>query len=162
VTVTGEVHSVQQRTEWVHEGSSRSIWSFRLDAADQNGSRLGAVQIEMRGLSFEGNLTNGDSVRVTGRWRNGAIRAEEVQNLTTGALVRAKNYRGLMIGAILFFVVVAGAVAYFGITSSREAAERHEQLRQEQQELIDRQGEVSDEFCETAKEAGLVPPQCEE
>jgi hypothetical protein len=162
VTVTGNVHSVQQRTEWMNEGASRSIWTFRLDAVDQNGTQLGAIQVEMRGISFEGSLSNGDSVRVTGKWRHGSIRAEQVQNLTTGALVRAKNYRGLMIAALLVFVFGAGAIVYLGIDSSRDAAERREQIQQEQQEIMNQQGDVSDEFCETAKEAGLIPPQCEE
>lgn len=145
----------------MNEGS-RSIWTFRLEGTDQNGVRRGPVQVEMRGISFEGSLTNGDSVRVTGRWRRGAIRANEVENLTTGALVRAKNYTGLKVAAIVVFVGVAGTIAFFAVGSARDAAERREQIQQRQQELMNQQGDVSEEFCETAKEAGLAPPQCEE
>lgn len=161
VTLTGVASTVQQRTEWMDEGS-RSIWTFRVEGTDQNGLRLGPVQVEMRGISFEGSLTNGDSVRVRGRWRRGTIRATEVENLTTGALVRAKNYTGLKIVFLVVFLVFAGTIAFFAVSSSRDAAERREEIQQQQQEIIDRQGDVSDEFCETAKEAGLVPPQCEE
>jgi hypothetical protein len=75
--------------------------------------------------------------------------------------VRAKNYRGLMAAALLVFALVAGGIVYFGIDSSREAAERREQIEQQQQQFIDREGDVSEELCATAREAGFDPPQCE-
>lgn len=157
-TVTGEVRSVQRRTEWIGEGS-RSIWTFRLEGSDEAGQRLGVVEVEMRGFSFEGSLTEGDSVRVSGKWRRGTLRAEQVQNLTTGALVRVKAYKGLRIVAFAFFVIVAAGIAYFSISASREAGERRERferLRQEQQQ----QGGVPEGFCEAAEQAGLTPAQC--
>lgn len=163
VTVTGQARVVQQRMEWMNEGS-RSVWNFRLEDGDHNGVRLGTVQVEMRGISIEGSLTDGDTVRVTGRWRNGAIRAEQVQNLTTGALVRAKNYRGLMIAFAALFVVMMGGIVFFAISSSRDAQERREEIQQRQQELMDQQqlgGDVLEKFCADAKDAGLEPPQCE-
>lgn len=162
VTVTGEARAVQQRTEWVSESGSRSIWTFRLDATDQNGARLGLVQIEMRGITFEGSLADGDSVRVAGKWHNGIIRAEQVQNLTMGTLVRAKNYKGLMVVAIALFVVGAAVIAFFAIDSSRDAAARREQFERQRQEIMEQQPGISEEFCETAKEAGITPPDCEE
>lgn len=161
VTITGQASAVQQRTEWMNEGS-RSIWTFRIEGTDQNGTRLGPVQVEMRGISFEGNLTNGDSVRVSGRWRRGSIRANEITNLTTGAEVRAKNYTGLKVAFLAVFAVVAGAIAVFAVGASRDAAERREEIQQRQQEMQEQQGNFDADFCETAKEAGLVPPQCEE
>lgn len=160
-TVAGEVRSVQRRTEWIGEGS-RSIWTFRLEGTDEAGQRLGLVEVEMRGFSFEGSLTEGDSVRVGGRWRRGALRAEQVQNLTTGTLVRAKTYRGLRIAAFAFFLVVTAAIVYFAVDASREAGERREQferLRREQQQL---QGEVPEGFCEAAEDVGLQPAECKD
>lgn len=162
VTVTGEARAVQQRTEWVNEHGSRSIWTFRLDATDQNGARLGLVQVEMRGITFEGTIADGDSVRVSGRWHKGSIRAEDVQNLTMGTLVRAKNYRGLKIAAAIVFVVGAGVFAFFAIDSSRDAAARHEEFEQKRQEIMEQQQGIDEEFCETAKDAGITPPGCEE
>ena len=162
VTVTGEVRSVHRRTEWLGEGS-RSIWTFRVEGSDQHGNRLAPAEIEMRGFSFEGSLSEGDSVRVSGRWRRGAIRAEQVENLTTGALVRAKTYKGLRIAAFAMFVLIAGGIAYFALDSSREAAERREQFERERQELREQhqfQGEVPEGFCEAAESAGLDPAQC--
>lgn len=150
--------------EWMNEGS-RSVWTFRVEGTDQNGTRLGPVQVELRGISIEGSLTDGDSVRVTGRWRNGAIRADQVHNLTTGALVRAKNYKGLMIAVGALFVLMAGGIVFFAVDSSRDANDRREQLEQRQQELMDQQqqfgGDVPEEFCDAARDAGLDPPQCD-
>lgn len=162
VTVMGEARAVQQRTEWVNEHGSRSIWTFRLDATDQNGARLGLVQVEMRGITFEGTLADGDSVRVSGRWHKGSIRAEDVQNLTMGTLVRAKNYKGLKIVAAIVFVVGAAVFALFAIDASRDAAARREQFEQERQALMEQRQGIPEEFCETAREAGLTPPECEE
>lgn len=142
---------------------SRSVWTFRLERYDQHGNRLAPVQIEMRGLAFEGSLTDGDSVRVTGRWRGGALRANEVQNLTTGALVRAKNYKGAMIVALVVFLVIAGALAVFAINSSNEFNEQQEQFERRQEELFDQQqlqGGVPAGFCEAAQAAGLQPAEC--
>ena len=160
-TLTGEVRSIQRRTEWIGEGGSRSIWTFRLDATDETGGRLGPVEVEMRGFSFEGNLAEGDSVRVGGRWRRGALRAEEVQNLTTGALVRAKTYKGLRIAVFALFLAVAAGIVFFAVDSAREADERRQDLerqRQEQQQQF--QGELPEGFCEAAESAGLTPAQC--
>lgn len=160
-TVTGEVRSLQRRTEWIGEGS-RGIWTFRLDATDETGHRLGPVEVEMRGFSFEGNLAEGDSVRVGGRWRRGALRAEEVENLTTGALVRAKTYKGLRIAVFAFFLVIAAGIVFFAVDSAREADERREQLERRRQEQQQQQfkGELPEGFCEAAESAGLTPAQC--
>lgn len=161
-TLTGEVRSVQRRTEWIGEGS-RSIWTFRLEGTDATGQRLGQVEVEMRGFSFEGSLTEGDSVRVAGRWRHGSLRAEQLENLTTGALVRAKTYKGLRVAIFAAFLVIASGIVYFAIDSSRDAAERRERLEQQQLEQQQQfQGEVPEEFCEAAESAGLDPPQCQD
>jgi hypothetical protein len=163
VTVTGEVRSVHRRTEWIGEGS-RSIWTFRMDGVDQAGNRLSPVEVEMRGFSFEGSLSEGDSVRVSGRWRNGAIRAEQLQNQTTGALVRAKTYKGLRVAALALFVLIAAGIVFFAVGSWRESGERREQFERERRELIEQQqqfqGDVPEGFCEAAEDAGLDPPQC--
>lgn len=160
VTVTGQVSSVQQRMEWMNEGS-RSIWTFRVAGTDQNGTSIGPVQVELRGISIEGNVSEGDSVRVGGRWRRGSIRADQVHNLTTGAEVRAKNYTGLKVAVAALMVVVLGGIAYFGITSAQEADERREEIqRQQQLRQQEFQGGIPEGYCEAAEEAGLQPPQC--
>lgn len=159
-TVTGEVRSVQRRTEWIGESGSRSIWTFRLDAVDEAGQRLGLVEVEMRGFSFEGNLTEGDSVRVAGRWRRGTIRAEQLQNLTTGALVRAKTYKGFRIVFFVVFALMAGGIAYFAFDASRDAGERREEFERLRREQQQQQGEVPAGFCEAAEAAGLEPAEC--
>ena len=162
-TVTGEVRSVQRRTEWIGESGSRSIWTFRLDATDAAGQSLGLVEVEMRGFSFEGSLSEGDSVRVGGRWRSGTLRAEELQNLTTGAVVRAKTYKGLRLAAFALFLVFAAGIAFFTIVASRESDERRgefERRRQEQQQEL--QGELPEGYCEAAEAAGFDRPECQD
>lgn len=161
VTVTGTVSAVQQRMELMNE-SSRSIWAFRVTGTDQNGSAIGPVQVEMRAISIEGSLADGDSVRVTGRWRRGVIRAEHVENLTMGTDVRAKNYTGLKIAVGALMLVFLGGVAYFGISSARESERRHEEIRRQQQQQREQfQNGLPEGYCETAEEAGLQPPQCD-
>jgi hypothetical protein len=145
---------------------SRSIWTFRLERYDPQGNRLAPVQVEMRGLAFEGSLTDGDSVRVTGRWRGGVIRASEVENLTTGALVRAKSYKGLMIAALAVFVVIAAAIATFAIRSSNEVREDQERFQQQtdllEQQFQDQVDASQEQFCATAEQAGFRPAECVE
>lgn len=162
MTVTGTVSAVQQRMELMNEGS-RSIWAFRVAGTDQNGSAIGPVQVELRGISIEGSLADGDSVRVTGRWRRGAIRAEHVENLTMGTDVRAKNYTGLKVAVGALMLVFLGGIAYFGISSARDAEQRHEEIRRRQQEQREQfQGELPEGYCEAAEEAGLEPAECAE
>ncbi|MBW5425936.1 hypothetical protein GKQ77_30985 [Streptomyces sp. BG9H] len=62
--------------------------------------------MEMRGFSFSGSVSNGDEVRLHGRWRDGTLRADELTNLTTHARVRAKAYRSLRVLAIVLAVLV--------------------------------------------------------
>lgn len=161
-TVTGEVHSVQRRTEWIGESGSRSIWTFRLEGTDESGQRLGLVQVEMRGFSFEGSLSEGDAVRVGGRWRRGALQAEQLQNLTTGADVRAKTYKGFRIVVFALFILMAAGIAYFAFDASREADERREQFERLRQEQQEQQGQVPEGFCEAAEAAGLDPAECQD
>lgn len=77
------VESSQQQSE--------SIWSFRIERYDDAGNRVLLVPVEMRGLSFEGSLSDGDLVRAHGRARGGTFHAREVENLTTGATIQAKT-----------------------------------------------------------------------
>jgi hypothetical protein len=163
---------MQQRTESMGQQNSRTIWTFRLERYDSNGNRLRPVQVEMRGLAFEGSLSDGDQVRVTGRWRDGTVRADRLENLTTGALVRAKSYKGVMIAALVVFLVVAGLIAWFAIDASNDFNRDREQFQQqfennqgELQEQFEQDAEQAEEealqkFCEEAVQAGLSPPQC--
>jgi hypothetical protein len=156
-TLVGEVHLMQQRTEHMGEDSSRTIWSFRLVRYDPGGNALRPVPVEMRGIAFEGSLAEGDQVRVAGRWRGGTLRAEQLENLTTGALVRAKSYKGLMIAALVVFLIFAGLIAWWAIDSSNDFDRRSEQ---NQQLFEQRSEEMQRQFCEDAAAMGQTPPSC--
>jgi hypothetical protein len=114
IQFTGVVRDLQQRDE-VAVNEKMKVWSFRIERHDASGNRLAPVPVEMWGLSFSGSVSNGDDVRVEGRWRGGTLRVEDLDNLTTGAEVRAKDYQGLRavvntigctIGLIIFAIIV--------------------------------------------------------
>lgn len=90
------------------------VWSFHVQRRDADGERLVPVPVEMRGLCFAGTVSEGDEVRIGGTWRDGALHAEELDDLTTGARVRAKGSRRvrsvLVAVGFILFVIVAGFV----------------------------------------------------
>lgn len=156
-TLVGEARLSQQRTEHMGQDSSRTIWAFRLERYDANGNRLRPVPVEMRGVAFEGSFSDGDQLRVTGRWRDGTLRADRLENLTTGALVRAKSYKGLMIAVGVVFLVIVGLFAWFAMDANNDFNRNREQIQQQ----FEQQSEESfEQFCEDAAAAGLSPPQC--
>jgi hypothetical protein len=71
------------------------------------------VPVEMQGYTFEGSLAEGDWVRLRGSLKRGTFRASEVENLTTGATVRAKrapNAVAVVVGAVFLVLFVAVVV----------------------------------------------------
>ncbi|MFI8344799.1 hypothetical protein ACIF8W_32700 [Streptomyces sp. NPDC085639] len=97
------------REQWGN-GGSEDVWHFRLTRHDEDGNALQPVPIEMRALSFSGSVSNGDQVRLSGRWRDGTLRVDELRNLTTQARVHNKNYRGQLTVARVLFVLIALAI----------------------------------------------------
>jgi hypothetical protein len=63
----------------------------------------------MRGVSIEGVLHDGNWVNVSGKWRDGTLRARKLRNLTTGATLRIKSYR--LLQAVVFIVMLALALS---------------------------------------------------
>ncbi|MFD4246742.1 zinc ribbon domain-containing protein [Streptomyces sp. NPDC058525] len=113
---TGEVTAFRsQREQWGNSGSEE-VWHFRLTRHDADGNALQPVPVEMRALSFSGSVSNGDQVRISGRWRDGTLRADELRNLTTHARVHNKAYRGQLTVARVLVVLIALAVL-IGIAS---------------------------------------------
>jgi hypothetical protein len=69
-----------------------TVLDFRIERHDASGNRLAPVPVRMRGLSFSGSVNNGDEIRVkNGKWRDGTLRVTDLENLATGATVRAKE-----------------------------------------------------------------------
>ncbi|MBT2369866.1 hypothetical protein J7E88_32495 [Streptomyces sp. ISL-10] len=76
-----------------------------MEMYDDYGRSLVLVPVEIRGRGFDGALSSGDRVRVGGRVRSGTLRAPEVQNLTTGAVVSAKHTPKIVVGiAVVLFL----------------------------------------------------------
>ncbi|MFI8105471.1 hypothetical protein [Streptomyces sp. NPDC086023] len=104
-----------QREQWGN-GGSEEVWHFRLARHDADGNALRPIPVEMRALSFSGSVSNGDQVQVAGRWKDGTLRADELQNLTTQARVHNKAYRGQMMAARVIIALIAVGIL-IGIVS---------------------------------------------
>jgi hypothetical protein len=83
---------------------------------DEAGNRVLLVPVEMRAVTFEGSLSDGDWVRAHGKVRAGTFRATEVENLTTGATVRGKVPSRIVtvIFTVLFFLLFFAVLAWVG------------------------------------------------
>lgn len=122
VVVEGQVRGSQVRAEAGANNSSSVIMTFRVARYDEAGDPVALVPVEMRGNSFEGSVSDGDWVSARGRMRRGTLRVKELNNLTTGAVVRVKPVPKvvtvlgcLVVLAILSFIAW---IAYTGFTGS--------------------------------------------
>jgi hypothetical protein len=101
----GVARAVHERSEGT-SNPPRIVWTFRLERYDQAGNRLQPIPVEMRGRSFEGAISDGDTVEVRGRWHQGTtLRPQRAANLTTGAVVATKGYGKAWIPLAVLFVV---------------------------------------------------------
>ncbi|MFF9652814.1 hypothetical protein [Streptomyces sp. NPDC014622] len=116
--VEGQVHGARFRTEQQRD-TSEAVCTFRVERYDDSGNRVQLIPVEMRGYRVEGSISDGDWVRGTGRMKSGTFRMTEVENLTTGADVRAKGIPriALVFVFVLFALILAfmiwGAVQMF-------------------------------------------------
>lgn len=145
-SVQGQVRGIQQRSESFGEGGSMTIWTFRIERYDPSGNRLPPIPVQMRGISFEGSLSEGDEVRIFGSWKNGTLHTERVENVTTGATVKTKSFKkAILVFAAFALIILAGFIA-FAVYSER---------------TFDKQNSESyEEFCQDAEELGPAPPGC--
>ncbi|MFL6136603.1 MAG: zinc ribbon domain-containing protein [Frankiaceae bacterium] len=105
--VEGQVRGVQSRSESMGENQSLTVVSFRVERYDESGNRTQLVPVEMRGYKFLGSISDGDWVRVHGKAHGGTLRSDRVENLTTGAVVRAKDVpKAVKVIAIVVFIAV--------------------------------------------------------
>ncbi|MGW7437174.1 hypothetical protein [Streptomyces sp. NPDC054849] len=107
-TVEGRVSNLQMRNERRGQSDYESVWTFRVERYDAAGQRVTLVPVEMRGLTFEGALGEGDWVRAQGTMKAGTFRVKRVENQTTGAVVTAKGIpKVLLVIAGVFMAAIA-------------------------------------------------------
>lgn len=141
-TVEGQIRGIQQRVESLGEGATNTVWTFRLERYDRDGNRLPPIPVQLRGLRFEGFVSEGDDVRVTGEWKDGTLVTERVENLTTHATVKAKSHRKLMVASFIFFLVFVVGIILFAVAANQESNRFNQQ------------------FCEDARQNGFNMPGC--
>lgn len=134
--VEGQARALQSRSEQRGEGYGETIWSFRVERHDEAGNRVQLIPVEIRGLTFEGSINEGDWVRAEGRVRAGTFRANVLENRTTGAVVRAKGYSKL--AAVVFsviFLIIISLVAVVAFAVIRAASDQPPNFRTPPAEL---------------------------
>lgn len=114
--VEGQARGVQTRSESRGEGGSETIWTFRVERYDASGNRTALIPVEMRGLSFEGSLHDGDWVRAGGKMKFGTLRVTRLENVSTGAAVRAKGMPKAAYIGIAIFVAAVVALIIWAVT----------------------------------------------
>ncbi|AHK35313.1 hypothetical protein Pd630_LPD09073 (plasmid) [Rhodococcus opacus PD630] len=108
--IEGQARSVERPTNL--EGPE--ILHFRVERYDLSGNRLRPVAVELRSYTGSlGYISEGDHVRVQGRWQDGMVRSRHVENLTTGAVVQNRRISRPMLIFLVIFGVFFIAVATF-------------------------------------------------
>lgn len=82
----------------IYTGASEQaggVLTFRIERHDARGDRLSPIPVELRASllsagTIMGSLSDGDEVRVSGKWKDGTLAVKSVHNLTTGATVSGK------------------------------------------------------------------------
>jgi len=114
--VEGIVRSLAPRVERSAGNSyETTVLYFTLERLDETtGNRLPPVPVEMRGVRFAGYVSEGDRVRIAGRWKSGEVlHPKKIMNLTTNAEVKSLGVLHLLLKQILvimFLLILAGVV----------------------------------------------------
>jgi hypothetical protein len=118
----GEVRGLEKRSEYSggEHGSSTQVWTFRLERVDNEGTRLRPIPVQMSARGFNGVISEGDFVEVSGTFTDGVLTARTVYNVTTASTVAAKRVpRAAVAAGIIFLVVIiAGFLFVSGAFSS--------------------------------------------
>ena len=90
---------------------TRSVMTFLLDTEDPNTHKQVTKLVEMRGLAFQGFAYRNDSVIVHGRWREGILRSNRIENKNTQAIMRRRGQYLKWIGIVTAIVFLLGFLA---------------------------------------------------
>jgi len=155
-TVVGQVRGIQQRTEGYGEHGF-SVLTFRVERYDDAGNRLQPVSVQLRAPGYDGALSEGDEVRVAGRWKNGTLHTSRVDNLTTGASVAGKSVKKAL---LIFLALVAVMAIVFVVIFIRAGDAFQRGVDSDQREFQEQVDQQQREFCEQAKQNGVTPQGC--
>jgi hypothetical protein len=92
---------------------SVQLLRFRLEHPAASDGRVEATDVERRGRSITGFIAEGDPAAVRGTAVDGLIRAKQVRNQSTGALVRRTpdSLAGKIVAVIVLSLLAAGFIA---------------------------------------------------
>lgn len=100
----GTARGIARNVQLVTGANGAQTLVFRLDRYDEHGNRLQPVGVQMSGYQG-GQLSDGEHVLVSGRWRAGTLRARSVLNETTGARVKGLGRgQSLVLGTAVFLI----------------------------------------------------------
>ncbi len=89
--VRGQVAAFRQRNELMGRRYG-SIWDFRVDSWDAAGQPQPPVAVEIRALSIEGSIGDGDWVEISGHPSAGRVlKVRRLRNISMNALVVARG-----------------------------------------------------------------------
>lgn len=114
--IIGEVRDFHERRE-TEANNTWIIWTFRIARYDRSGNQLQPIPVEMKGMKFEGAISEGDWVEVPGIWKTGTIvNPRWLTNLTTGSRVSGiipfGTKIGIACGWIMFVVFIIAVIAF--------------------------------------------------
>ncbi len=120
----GEARGIQIRTEPDEQEIPKQIWTFRINRFDSAGNALPPIPVEMRAQHFDGAISEGDWVEVSGRWEPGQLLiVSEILNLTTNSRVGARKESHLIgfivLGVVITIMVLIVAAGVFLALSSQ-------------------------------------------
>jgi len=124
--IVGEVQRLRRDTEqkmnpFTNQGSRMEtwkVWSFLVVVYDNFGNPLQQVPVQMRGRKIDGELNDGDTVEVPGRWTPGKIlEVNSVYNQTFQHWVETKYRSGgeriVIIVTIVLFIIILCIILFF-------------------------------------------------
>lgn len=145
-TVQGQVRGINERSETYNENTNQ-VLTFRIERYDAQGNRFRPVAVQLRSSGYDGSISEGDEVRVSGRYQDGVLHSGHIENLTTGSRVKPRSFGKQIVISLIIVALMIGGFASFVMISQNQFNESVQRNHQE--------------FCDTAADSGLTsPPGC--
>lgn len=145
--VTGEARGVTQRVEHAEQ-----VWTLRVERHDRHGNRLQPVAVEMRGERFDGSVSDGDWIEVTGRWREGTLVADRVANVTTGGSLHTRRWSPVYLVVVAAVLALAVGVLAVGVIVTREVLSVRQDVRGQIEQQQERDGDFQQRLDDVRRE----------